>query len=633
MKNFLQHIRNYLLPGLILTVLLISAKILLEQTSVGLRPELFVFQALQAIGSALNSREDLPVAVLDISSIESKDGQVMNLQKLREIISALAEQRPCAIAIHVALNPEDNPSINQENPGQNKIQQSKDYYDFLDFCVKLKAEKNIPIFLSVSKQKETGLVADWLGREEYKELAVIRRIREEDTTRVPIWLKADAKAEKLFSLSASLARAHASPRLSNKISWLVETTDGLPGKLKYLEEGIQYSDAPVSYSKLEVIRQNKISLTDDKPIKEARENFYHKMVLLGDATLKKGQRGYSVPWRSEEIPGVYLQACAAYTFACKPLYELTFIGRLSLDICLSLLVFGGVAITRYRHSGNKRTWPVRQQQGGFIHIIEGVVLLLVIISVYWLGLLWLDFLLVAIALWLHPRFEKLVVRVSTYRPGFADNEFALIGQEKENPTSETESLVCSNKRKILFISANPINEFHTQTDREHSIIRAEIERGSHRDVFEFLQPQFGTTITQLLRAMNSKPNIVHFSGHGAAEGIKIAKDNNESQLLNTEALGRLFEPLKNCTEIVVLNSCYSASQAEFISKFGMYVVGSNLPIEDNASLSFAKGLYNGLGEGKSFEAAVNDARIVVLAESPAYSSCIEVWKSGNRLNI
>jgi hypothetical protein len=160
-----------------------------------------------------------------------------------------------------------------------------------------------------------------------------------------------------------------------------------------------------------------------------------------------------------------------------------------------------------------------------------------------------------------------------------------------------------------------------------------MERGSHRHVFEFLQPQFAVIITELLRAMNAKPNIVHFSGHGATEGIKISKDNNKSQLLTIEILERLFKPLKGFTEIVVLNSCYSASQAEFISKFGIYVVGNNLPVNDDVSISFAKGLYNGLGEGKSFEDAINDARIVVMTESPGYSSCIEVWKDGNRLDI
>jgi hypothetical protein len=160
-----------------------------------------------------------------------------------------------------------------------------------------------------------------------------------------------------------------------------------------------------------------------------------------------------------------------------------------------------------------------------------------------------------------------------------------------------------------------------------------MERGSHRDKFEFLQPQLAVTITELLRAMNAGPNIVHFSGHGSPEGILITKDDNQTQVLTADVLERLFKPLKECTEIVVLNSCYSASQAEFISRLGMYVVGNNLTIGDGAAISFAKGLYNGLSEGKSFEAAVNDARIVVMTEARVYSAVVEVWLGGRKLDV
>jgi tetratricopeptide (TPR) repeat protein len=206
-----------------------------------------------------------------------------------------------------------------------------------------------------------------------------------------------------------------------------------------------------------------------------------------------------------------------------------------------------------------------------------------------------------------------------------------IEQVIDNPNKREE--MKSSKRTILFVAANPSNETRIQTDREHRIIKAEIGRGPYRDAFEFLLPQFAVTITELLRAMNAKPNIVHFSGHGDTDGIVITTEDNRSQILPILALQRLFRPLKDITEIVILNSCYSAEQARLISEFGMYVVGNNLSIGDDAAISFAKGLYNGLSEGKSFEDAFNDALIVVITESPNYSSVIEVWKDGNKLDI
>lgn len=653
MKDSFQRIRNYVLLGFAITILLVSAKILIEQTPVGLRIEMFTFEALQSVLSTFNSKEELPAVVVDISDIQGNSEQIIELPRLQEVISAIAEQRPRAIAIDVVLNPADSDYAEQNNSAKTNPLQAKDYYDFLDFCMKLKAEKNIPIFLAVGMRGTYGQPEDWLGQEKYKELAAAVIISKGDKTRMPIWLKASPEAEKLFSLGVYLARAYTKSRLPNAISWAIKTTEeGLPGTQKDLQEGIEYADAPVNYSKLDTFQQNKLFTLSSNSVKEAGEKFHHKIVLLGDGTLKKAKAAdvSNVPDQSQPVPNVYLQACAFYTFARAPLYEFNLTARLALDICLTLLAFGGAAILRYSHLRDRSD----KQQAVFIYIIKNAILLATVVIVYWLGLLWLDFLLIAIALWLHPTFEKKVLRLYTapHIPAYIDNkqeeydraeilnralnvepDNVQVLKAKGDTKFKSERSMNSDKRKILFIAANPTNASRLQTDKEHRIIKAEMERGSHRDVFEFLQPQLAVTITELLRAMNTRPNIVHFSGHGKTEGIVITKDDNKKQLLTNEILERLFKPLKDCTEIVVLNSCYSASQAEFISKLGMYVVGNNLPIGDDATISFAKGLYNGLGEGKSFEDAINDARIVVMTESPGYASVIEIWKCGDRLDI
>jgi CHAT domain/Effector-associated domain 11 len=188
----------------------------------------------------------------------------------------------------------------------------------------------------------------------------------------------------------------------------------------------------------------------------------------------------------------------------------------------------------------------------------------------------------------------------------------------------------TSKQKILFIAANPSDEARLATDKEYRNIKAEMQRGKARDCFEFLQPQFAATIDELMRAMNERPNIVHFSGHGEKEGIIITKSDNTYQLLPTAALRLLFKPLAQEIQLVLFNSCYSAEQAEEISKLGMYVVGHNLPVGDAAAISFARGLYNGLGEGKSFLAAYNDAMIQLITENAEYASVVEVWKDGQQ---
>lgn len=220
--------------------------------------------------------------------------------------------------------------------------------------------------------------------------------------------------------------------------------------------------------------------------------------------------------------------------------------------------------------------------------------------------------------------------------GFAfkiSKEVVDIYEDKSELSKKVASLFKNETTKILFLSANPSNLSRIQTDREHRIIKAEMERGSHRDFYEFLPPQFAVTTTELIRALNDKPNIIHFAGHGEQKGILITKDSNETQLVPIPALKRLFSSLKDITKIILLNSCYSAEQAKVISEYGMFVIGMNLPVGDEAAISFSKGLYNGLGEGKSFETSFNDAMIVVEIENPNYSGVIEVWKNNEKLNL
>jgi ribosomal protein S20 len=186
-------------------------------------------------------------------------------------------------------------------------------------------------------------------------------------------------------------------------------------------------------------------------------------------------------------------------------------------------------------------------------------------------------------------------------------------------------------KTILFAAANPSNEARIQTDLEHRTIKEEIQKGTHRGHFNFLPTQLAVRITELMRAFKSTPTIIHFAGHGVEAGILVSNDQNEAQLLSDTTIQRLFKPLKGKTELVLLNSCYSAYQAELISKMGMIVIGHNLPIGDDAAVSFSKGFYLGLSEGLTYEDAFNDGITTVLAENEDYASVIEVWKDGERL--
>ena len=53
--------------------------------------------------------------------------------------------------------------------------------------------------------------------------------------------------------------------------------------------------------------------------------------------------------------------------------------------------------------------------------------------------------------------------------------------------------------------------------------------------------------------------------------------------------------------------------------------------EDNAAISFASGLYIGMGEGKAIEQAFDDAMIVIETEHSGAEVVPEVWLNGEKM--
>ncbi len=189
----------------------------------------------------------------------------------------------------------------------------------------------------------------------------------------------------------------------------------------------------------------------------------------------------------------------------------------------------------------------------------------------------------------------------------------------------------NEKRRILFMAASPKDEARLQLDLEYNKIQKELKLGQHFHLFEFMPPVFAATVQDLLRAMNGQPEIVHFSGHGAQKGILVSDDVNQARLLPTSALVRLFKPPKNRTKCVLLNSCYSAEQAKIVSELEILVIGYNAPVGDNSAIEFVRGFYTGLGEGKGFEAAFNDAMIAWSTNATVDVSA-QAWLNGELLD-
>ena len=243
----------------------------------------------------------------------------------------------------------------------------------------------------------------WLGAEKYQKMAATPAIRNADTKRVPLWIKRYDLHERLPSLSYALAQTYRLSQPPPWMEWMLETSVE-----RHPSPEFDLADAPVNYSKLEAIEQQALLTTSRQSISESGVRFRKRMVIIGDGTPELASDNLPVPGRDRLVPGVYLHASAAYTFTREPLSEFKLGVRLLLDFVLSSLVLIAVAVDRYRHLGRNHPLQWKRRQRIAFTLTAAGALVVGALLVRFAGVLWLDLLLVALALLLHPRVESWV---------------------------------------------------------------------------------------------------------------------------------------------------------------------------------------------------------------------------------
>ena len=157
---------------------------------------------------------------------------------------------------------------------------------------------------------------------------------------------------------------------------------------------------------------------------------------------------------------------------------------------------------------------------------------------------------------------------------------------------------------ILFLAANPKDTPPLRLDQELRDIGEGLKRAQHRDQFQ-LEQRMAARPRDIQRAMlDSNPQMIHFSGHGAGEdGLAFEDEQGNTQLVSEAALADLFSLFADQLRCVVLNGCYTEVQAQAIAQHIPYVIGMNKAIGDQAAISFAVGFYDALGAGRDVEFA------------------------------
>ena len=208
-----------------------------------------------------------------------------------------------------------------------------------------------------------------------------------------------------------------------------------------------------------------------------------------------------------------------------------------------------------------------------------------------------------------------------------------IGPQSNEPDPKPTSQV----KTILVLAANPKGTNPLRLGEEVSSIQKGLERSKNRDRFK-LEQRWAVTPTEVRRALlDFQPEFVHFCGHGQGtesfhetetsrdigidsdvperlEGLVLEDKTGRPQLVSTEAIAKLFSLFADKIECVLLNACYSATQADAIAEHIPHVVGMKRAIGDRAAIEFAIGFYDALLAGRDVDFAFQLGRSSIQME-------------------
>lgn len=165
---------------------------------------------------------------------------------------------------------------------------------------------------------------------------------------------------------------------------------------------------------------------------------------------------------------------------------------------------------------------------------------------------------------------------------------------------------------VLFLASNPAQTAFLNLTREVEEIDKKVRSSEFRDKLR-LEKHFeqrpGDLQENLLRY---KPTVVHFSGHGESTGELLLMDRyGQPAPVGVDALKSLFTSLTDNVRVIILNACYSKTQASAISDVIDFVVGMNLPISDDAAIAFSSAFYQAIAYGRTVQQAFDLARTAI----------------------
>lgn len=167
----------------------------------------------------------------------------------------------------------------------------------------------------------------------------------------------------------------------------------------------------------------------------------------------------------------------------------------------------------------------------------------------------------------------------------------------------------SERIRILFLSANPWTTSRILVDEEAREIFEKLQEGSCRDRFELIKHEAIRALDLQRLLMMHEPHIVHFSGHASkTHKLILGGTAGRGKEVDRQGLVEIFGLYRRHVRLILLNACFTRTQARALSEVIDYSVGAGKGIGDKGGVAFAGAFYRALGFGKSVKQSFASAK-------------------------
>jgi HEAT repeat protein len=168
---------------------------------------------------------------------------------------------------------------------------------------------------------------------------------------------------------------------------------------------------------------------------------------------------------------------------------------------------------------------------------------------------------------------------------------------------------------VLVASANPLDTDRLALDEEVKALTEGLRATPARDIVD-LRTAWAVRPVDLLVELNEyQPEVLHFSGHGMADGRLVFLDAaGNAKPVDSAAVASTVATAGESVRVVVLNACFSSGLAQSLTKYVDVAVGMDRPVGDDAARVFSRAFYSALGYGLSVGRAFEQARTALMLE-------------------